>query len=478
VSDPLSNPRSAQQIKVPPYSIEAEQSVLGGLLLDNLALDRIVEIVSSDDFYRKDHQTIYKAILALEAKGRPFDVVTLDEYLNSLGEAERSGGLVYLAELAKNTPSVANIHAYAEIIREHSVLRQLISTGSEIAELGFNPQGQNIGDILDAAEQKVFAIAESQAKASVGPESIKPLLNKTYKKLHELSQNQGKLTGISTGFKDLDKMTSGLQASDLVIIAGRPSMGKTVLAVNIAEAAALKQAHDNPEEKPKPILIFSLEMPADSLVMRMLSSLGGIEQNKIRTGALNEQDWSRVVSAIGLISEGPIFIDDSAALSPMEVRARARRLAKEHGQLGLILIDYLQLMQIPGRQENRTLEISEISRSLKALAKELKVPVVALSQLNRSLEQRPNKRPVMSDLRESGAIEQDADLIMFIYRDEVYNPDTEEKGKAELIIGKQRNGPIGTVNLTFQGQFTRFQNYISNQAIDPVFAQSLPPPSY
>lgn len=441
-------------LKVPPHSIEAEQSVLGGLMLDNDSYDHVTEVIGEHDFYRHDHRLIFKAIIFLANKEEPYDAVTVSEYLNDMGELENIGGLIFLGGIVQNTPSAANIKAYAGIVRERSVLRQLISVGTGISDAAFNTQGQDSGDILDEAERNVLAIAEQRSRGRKGFESIKNLLNKSLERIDELFHSKNPLTGVSTGFEDFDSQTSGLQSSDLIIVAGRPSMGKTAFAMNLAENAAIKSG--------VPVAIFSMEMPSEQLAMRMMSSLGRIDQNRIRTGKLEQDDWPRLSSAVSLLSEAPLFIDDTPALTPGELRARARRLKRENnGELGLIIIDYLQLMQGSGnaRQENRATEISEISRSLKALAKELEVPVIALSQLNRGLEQRPNKRPIMSDLRESGAIEQDADVIAFIYRDEVYNDDTPDKGIAEIIIGKQRNGPIGTIKLTFRGQFTRFENF-------------------
>lgn len=436
--------------KVPPHSIEAEQSVLGGLMLDSQAFDKIADIIHEEQFYRNEHRLIFQAMEKLAQHNKPFDVLTTSETLKTLEKLDESGGDIYLFELAKNTPSVANIVAYAEIVRERFVLRKLISTTNEIADIAFHPEGRTSSEILDNAESKIFNISENSQRGA-GPVPLSELLASATDKIDELFHSDNAITGMTTGFNDLDEMTSGLQQGDMVIVAGRPSMGKTTFAMNIAENAAIKSD--------KPVLIFSLEMPGDHLAMRMMSSLGRIDQHKVRTGKLTDDDWPRLASAVSMLSEAKMFIDDTAALSPMELRARARRVAKEHGQLGLIVIDYLQLMTVPGTNENRTNEISEISRSLKAIAKELNVPVVALSQLNRSLEQRQDRRPVMSDLRESGAIEQDADVIMFIYRDDVYNENSEDKGMAEIIIAKQRNGPIGKVRLTFLGQFTRFENH-------------------
>lgn len=441
-------------VKVPPHSIEAEQSLIGGILLDNTAWDKVSGRIYAEDFYRGDHRLIFQSIEALAAKDKPVDVLTVTDLLKTQGELDNAGGEIYLFELAKNTPTAANITAYADIVHERSILRQLISAAGDIADDAFNPKGRETREVLDEAERRIFEIAETDS-ATQGPVALPTVLGDTMEKLHTLQKNGGKITGTATGFKDLDDMTTGLQASDLIIVAGRPSMGKTILGVNIAEQVALQNLE---REQKQPVLIFSLEMPSDAIAMRMLSSLGRINQHKLRTGDLATEDWSRIASNLSLLSDAHIFIDDAPGLTPTEVRSRARRLAREHGQLGLIVIDYLQLMRVPGYKDNRTLEISEISRSLKSLAKELKVPVVALSQLNRSLEQRADKRPIMSDLRESGAIEQDADLIAFIYRDEVYNEDSPDKGIAEVIIGKQRNGPIGKVRLAFLGQYMRFDN--------------------
>lgn len=441
-------------VKIPPHSIDAEQSVLGGLMLDNRSWDLIIDRVRESDFYRHDHRLIFGVMSKLVHQNKPLDVLTVSESLKEIHELDNAGGEVYLYELANNTPTVANIAAYADIVRERSVLRQLIAAANDIAGNAFNPQGRTSIELLDAAERQVFAISEQGARVG-GPASVKEFLTKTMDKIDTLFQSKNPITGIASGYHDLDNMTSGLQAADLVIIAGRPSMGKTMLAMNIGEHVAIKER--------KPVLVFSMEMPGEAIVMRLLSSLCRIDQLRIRTGKLLDEDWPRISSTVSVLSEAPLFIDDTPALSPAELRARARRIAKEHGQLGLIVVDYLQLMQVPGFNENRTAEISEVSRSLKALAKELKVPVIAISQLNRSLEQRADKRPVMSDLRESGAIEQDADLIGFVYRDEVYNENSPEKGKAELIIAKQRNGPIGKVYLTFQGHYTRFDNNFSGR---------------
>ncbi len=441
-------------LRVPPHSLQAEQSVLGGLMLDNQCWDTVADKVSPEDFYRKDHRLIFDAISILSKKDEPFDVVTIAEILGEADELESVGGLAYLGALAKDTPSAANIISYAKIVRQRSVRRQLIHIGNEISDSGFDTEGRDINELLDEAESKVFKIAEQGAKGQKGFESIKDLLGVAVDKITELYKNQSSLTGVSTGFSDLDEMTSGLQPADLIIVAGRPSMGKTSFAMNLVENVGIQSG--------MPVAVFSMEMPGDTLAMRMMSSLGRIDSHKVRTGQLDHDEWPRMQSSINLLAEAKIFIDDTAALSPIEIRSRSRRLMKEHGQLGLIVLDYLQLMQSPSKSETRVAEISDISRSLKALAKELNVPVVALSQLNRNLEQRPSKRPVMSDLRESGSIEQDADVIVFIYRDEVYNENSEAKGIAEIIIGKQRNGPIGTCRLTFLGQYTRFENYAND----------------
>jgi len=442
-----------EALKVPPHSLEAEQSVLGGLMLDNEAWDRVAERVTAADFYSRPHRLIFESMERLVQQGQPIDLITLSEALERVDSLEPVGGFAYLAELAKNTPSAANINAYAEIVRERAVVREMIGVANEIAEAGFDPQGRSSADLLDLAETKVFKIAESRSSASEGPQNLTKILEQTVDKIEQLfHQPHDGVTGVSSGYQDLDKMTAGLQRSDLIIVAARPSMGKTTFAMNLCEHAAMTQD--------KPVLIFSLEMPSEQIIMRMLASLGRIDQTKIRTGQLDDEDWARLSSTMGLLlDKGKMYIDDSSGLTPSELRSRARRVAREYGGLSMIMVDYLQLMRVPGYADNRTLEIAEISRSLKALAKELEVPVVALSQLNRSLEQRADKRPVNSDLRESGSIEQDADLIMFIYRDEVYHDDSPDKGTAEIIIGKQRNGPIGRVRLTFQGQFSRFDNY-------------------
>ena len=438
-----------EAIKVPPHSIEAEQAVLGGLLLDNEAWLHVIERIKGEDFYRRDHANIYRAIAVLANDNKPFDVVTLAEWLQGRGELQDAGGMAYLAQLAENTPSAANIAAYADIVRARSVLRDLISAGTRIADSAFRPDGRGPDELVDQAERLVFEIAERESRGRRGFRPIKELLVDALDRIDLLFQRDNPITGVATGYYELDNMTSGLQKSDLIIVAGRPSMGKTAFALNIAQHAAIKEE--------LPVAVFSMEMPAEQLAMRMMSSLGRIDQHKVRTGRLSDDDWPRLTHSVGILSEAKMFIDDTPALTPGDLRARCRRLAREHG-LGLVVIDYLQLMQVHGTKENRATEISEISRSLKALAKELACPVMALSQLNRSLESRQDKRPVMSDLRESGAIEQDADLIMFIYRDEVYDEDSTDKGIAEIIIGKQRNGPIGRAKLRFFGEYTTFEN--------------------
>ena len=448
---------SLDSLKLPPHSVEAEQSVLGGLLLENEALDKIADILGSGDFYRHDHRLIYQHIGRLIEHNKPADIVTVAESLENSAELSSIGGIAYLGALAQNTPTAANIRRYAEIVRERAVMRKLVEVGSGIAESAYSPQGRDAQQLLDEAEAKIFQIAEGGKRSSEGFVDIKVLLPQVADRIDQLFQrdNASDVTGIPTGFSDLDSMTSGFQPGDLVIVAGRPSMGKTAFSLNIAENVALDSG--------LPVAVFSMEMAATQLAMRMIGSVGRLDQHRMRTGRLEDEDWVRLTTALGRLNDAPVFIDEGAGLSSFDVRARARRLHRQCGKLGLIVVDYLQLMSAPsGRQgENRATEISEISRSLKALAKELDVPVVALSQLNRSVEQRPDKRPVMSDLRESGAIEQDADLILFIYRDEVYNSDSPDKGTAEIIIAKQRNGPIGRVRLTFLGENTRFENFAS-----------------
>jgi replicative DNA helicase len=448
---------SSDYLKVPPHSVEAEQAVIGGLLLDNRAWEEIADRISESDFYRGDHRLIFNAIRSLEEKSQPFDAVTLSEWLEKNGQLEDAGGLAYIGRLAKETPTAANIVAYADIVRERSVLRQLIAIGTDIASSGFSTEGRSSRELVETAEKRIYEIAEQDMRGRGGFRDIRDLLTKTVEEIDYLFQSEGNITGVPTGFDKFDESTTGLHAGELIIVAGRPSMGKTTFAMNIAENAAI--GHKTP------VAVFSMEMPGEQLAMRMISSLGRIDQHHIRTGQLTDEDWPRITSSVHMLSEAKLFIDDTPAMSPGEVRARARRIKRKHG-LGLVVLDYLQLMQVPGGGENRATEISEISRGLKAMAKELSVPVIALSQLNRSLEQRTDKRPIMSDLRESGAIEQDADLIVFIYRDEVYNDDSPDKGMAEIIIAKQRNGPIGKSVLTFLGKYTKFENYIPEMYVN------------
>ena len=451
---------SISKLRLPPHSLEAEQSLLGGLLIDNEALDKVADIVSVKDFYRQDHQIIYQHIHRLIERSQPADIVTVGESLDSNSELNTVGGLEYLGLLAESTPTAANIRGYAQIIRERSIMRSLVEVGTDIVDNALSPQGRDAQQLLDESESKIFQIAEAGKNDRIGFTDIKELLPQVAERIDQLFQrdNPSDVTGIPTGYKDLDMMTSGLQPGDLIIIAGRPSMGKTSLALNICEYVAIDTG--------LPSAVFSMEMASTQLVSRLIGSVGKLNQHKMRTGQLDDNDWEKLSYALGQLNEAPIFIDEGSALNPYEVRARARRLHKQCGRLGLIVIDYLQLMGSAGSTENRATEISEISRSLKALAKELNVPVIALSQLNRSVEQRPDKRPVMSDLRESGAIEQDADVIMFIYRDEVYNPETPDKGMAEIILAKQRNGPVGRVKLTFLGEYTKFENYANPVGYD------------
>ncbi|MBX2849508.1 MAG: replicative DNA helicase [Acidiferrobacterales bacterium] len=442
-------------LRLPPQAIEAEQSILGSMMLDNRVIDEISSELQPLDFYRNDHQIIFQEIIALDEKGQAADVVTVSESLTNLGEIDKVGGLAYLGTLAKNTPNVGNIKSYAKIVRERAILRRLIESANDIIQASYNPDGKEPAEVLDFAEQMIFEIAKNNNQAKAGFRKIDSLLGEAVDRIEELFKTKQLITGVSTGFVDLDTKTTGLQGGDLVIVAGRPSMGKTSFAMNLVEEAAISQN--------LPVAVFSMEMPGAQLATRMLASLSRVNSNKLRTGQLDNDDWPKLTSALGLLQDKHIYIDDTPALSPLEVRTRARRLAAEHEHgLGMIMIDYLQLMRGgAGSSENRTMEISNITRALKGLAKELDCPVVVLSQLNRSLEQRPDKRPIMSDLRESGAIEQDADLIMFIYRHEVYEPETEHKGSAEIIIAKQRNGPIGKIRLTFLGEFTRFENAAS-----------------
>ncbi|MGX2973852.1 replicative DNA helicase [Ursidibacter arcticus] len=468
---PSKNPTDPQveQINIAPHSLEAEQAVLGAIMLNNEQWDNVAERVQPTDFYNYAHKLIYEQMIELVRNHQPIDLITLDQSLKNKGILEDIGGFAYLAELSKNTPSVANVLTYAEIISERAIRRELIAASNKIASLSYQPKGMLVKDVLDEAEREIFHIAEKRTSGEDGPKNIDSILMNTLARIEMLSKSKhnGGITGVTTGFDDLDRKTAGLQPSDLIIVAARPSMGKTTFAMNLCENAAFADTTETDEngntvKRPnKPVLIFSLEMPADQIMMRMLASLSRVDQTKIRTGQIDDdEDWAKISSTMSLLQERRnIYIDDSSGLTPTELRSRARRVYRENGGLSLIMVDYLQLMRAPGFADNRTLEIAEISRSLKALAKELEVPVVALSQLNRSLEQRADKRPVNSDLRESGSIEQDADLIMFIYRDEVYHDNSDLKGIAEIIIGKQRNGPIGRVRLTFQGQFSRFDNY-------------------
>lgn len=449
-----------ENLKIPPHSLEAEQSVLGGLMLDNERWDNVVERVASNDFFNRPHRLIFNEMQRLLEMKQPIDLITLSESLEQKGELEGVGGFAYLAELSKNIPSAANISAYADIVHERAVVREMIAVAHEIAEAGYDPRGRRSDELLDLAESRVFQIAENRSSKNKGPKSIDCILETTVNRIEQLYQKgYDGVTGVSSGYIDLDKKTAGLQKSDLIIIAARPSMGKTTFAMNLCENAAMTEN--------KPVLIFSLEMASEQIMMRMLASLSRVNQTRIRTGQLNDEDWARISSTMGLLLEKRnMYIDDSSGLTPTDVRARARRVFREHNGLSLIMIDYLQLIRVPSLSDNRTLEIAEISRSLKALAKELQVPIVALSQLNRGLEQRADKRPINSDLRESGSIEQDADLIIFIYRDEVYHENSDMKGIAEIILCKQRNGPIGTVRLTFNGQWSRFDNYAASQYED------------
>lgn len=449
-----SSDQKTEQVSIPPHSTEAEQAVLGGIMLSNQHWDGIAERVIAEDFYTFAHKAIFQTMEELMRNQTPIDLITLDQALKAKGISDSVGGFAYLADLSNNTPNAINILAYAEIVREKAILRELIAVGNRIAENSYSPKGKDIKMVLDEAEREVFAIAEKRSSSTEGPQNVLSVLESTIARIETLGklENHNGVTGVTTGFVELDKKTAGLQPSDLIIVAARPSMGKTTFAMNLCENAVM--ASD------KPVLVFSLEMPAEQIMMRMIASLARVDQTKIRTGQnLEEAEWSKIASVFGMFKQkNNLYIDDSSGLTPTELRSRARRVYRENGGLSMIMVDYLQLMRAPAFSDNRTLEIAEISRSLKALAKELEVPVIALSQLNRTLEQRADKRPVNSDLRESGSIEQDADLIMFIYRDEVYNDNSEDKGVAEIIIGKQRNGPIGRVRLAFNGQFSRFDN--------------------
>jgi len=456
----LSGDSQVAKLRVPPHSIEAESSVLGGLLLDNGAWDRVGDLLVDNDFYRHEHKLIYAAIGALINASKPADVITVNEQLQNQGKADEMGGLGYLNSLAQYVPSASNIRRYAEIVRERSILRKLVSASDEIATNAFNPQGKAIDRILDEAEQKIFNIGEEGSRMKQGFQSMDTLVVELLDRVQEMADNPNDITGVPTGFYDLDRMTSGLQPGDMVVLAARPSMGKTAFAINIAEHVALNEG--------LPVAVFSMEMGASQLAVRVVGSIGRIDQGHLRTGKLNDDEWPRLTEAIEKLRTVSLHIDETPGLTPSELRANARRLARQCGKLGLIVVDYLQLMSGSGGSggDNRATELGEISRGLKMLAKELQCPVIALSQLNRSVEQRTDKRPMMSDLRESGAIEQDADIIMFIYRDDYYNKDSKEPGVAEIIIGKQRNGPTGTVKLTFLKNLTRFESLASGLSDD------------
>ena len=462
MSEPIYPNNSLEPLKKQPFSREAEQSVLGGLMLNNDAWLSIAEMMEETDFYQPEHQILFRAIKSLSEEGNPFDPVTLAEWLQKHNKFNEIGGSKYLGLLAGNTPSAANILAYAKIVRDRSILRQLMSVGTKISESAFNTQGRSTAELLDNAEKMVFEISEIGAKGKNSFVPIKNILSQTLERIEILSQKDGEITGIATGFTDFDHQTSGLQKSDLIIVAGRPAMGKTSFAMNIAQHVAIK--------KKLPVAVFSMEMSDEQLAMRLISSLSKVNLQNVRTGNIKDDDWDKITNAVSELESAPLFIDQTPALSPPELRTRVRRLTREQGQLGLVVIDYLQLMQVTGNKENRVNEVSEISRSMKSLAKEMNVPIVALSQLNRGLEQRTDKRPKMSDLRESGSLEQDADIIVFIYRDVVYNEDTAEPNKAEIIIAKQRNGPIGTVNLYFRGETTTFEN--SRAFNEPFYGES------
>jgi replicative DNA helicase len=441
-------------VRQPPNSLEAEQSLLGALMLSEHAWDKVADRLTEADFYRETHRLIYRAIGDLQAQHQPSDAVTVADWFGRNDLLDRVDGGAYLTMLANDTPGTSNILGYAEIVREKSILRQLIEIGTDVADSALQPSGTSSKDLLEAAEQKMYAIAEQGMRAGSSYQHVKDVMSRALDRLNELQDNAGEITGVPSGFVELDRRTAGLQPTDLIIVAGRPAMGKTSFAMNIAASAAIKAR--------VPVAVFSMEMSDLQLVMRLFSSWGRIDQNKLRTGKLGDADYANLQSAMNVLKKADIFIDETPALSPTELRARARRMKREHG-IGMILIDYLQLMQVPGNSENRATQIGEISRGLKALAKELKVPVIALSQLNRALEQRPNKRPVMADLRESGSIEQDADLILFIYRDEVYNDDSPDQGKAEIIIGKHRNGATGEFMLHFEGEYLRFRDYVEDR---------------
>ena len=476
---------SMDNLRLPPHSIEAERGVLGSLLLDNKVYDTVSGLITEKDFYRSEHAWVYRAVSQLIEKTRPADTITVFEWLQTAGRADEVGGLPYINTLSQSVPSAGNAKRYAEIVRERGVLRQLAETAEGIAADCYQPAGREASELLDAAETKIFAIAEQGGRNNQGFQDLPTVLQAVLKRVDELAHRDdlSDVTGVACGLKDLDAEMSGFQRGDLVIVAGRPSMGKTAFALNIAENVAIQSG--------LPVAVFSMEMGASQLVTRMLASVGGIDSQRLRTGRLQNDDWDKLARGLSRLEKAPVFIDESPGLSINTLRASARRQARVCGEFGMIVVDYIQLMSAgaSGRSENRATEISEISRGLKALAKELNCPVVALSQLNRSLEQRPNKRPIMSDLRESGAIEQDADVILFIYRDEVYDPETQDKGTAEIIIGKQRNGPTGTVRMTFRKELTRYENYAfvpqsapdfsagNSKAATPRRAAAPPPPS-
>ncbi|HEX7417640.1 MAG TPA: replicative DNA helicase [Steroidobacteraceae bacterium] len=452
---------SLAEMRTPPHSVEAEQAVLGGMMLDASAWDNVADVVQSADFYRPDHRLIFDAITLLAADSKAIDVVTVSEQLERTSKLVDAGGIAYLGALARDTPTAANVRSYAQIVRERSLLRSLIEAGTDIAASVFQGEGESARDLVDRAEQRVFEIAERGARGRDGAIAARSLLPDLIDKIDEWYTNPNKLRGLPSGFTDLDRKTGGFRAGDLVVVAGRPSMGKTTLAVNMAEFAALDK------DTRGSVAIFSMEMPSEQLLLRMMSSVGHVPLTKVRSGKMDADDWNRITGASQQLGDARIYIDETPALTPTELRARARRVKREHG-LDLVIVDYLQLMQVPGTKENRATEIAEISRGLKALAKELSVPVVALSQLNRGVEQRQDKKPVMSDLRESGAIEQDADMILLIYRDEVYDKNTTKRGMAEINLAKHRNGEIGDFVLTFQGEYTRFVNYM-----DPSYAEGI-----
>jgi replicative DNA helicase len=446
--------RQVAQLRVPPHSVEAETSVLGGLLLDNGAWDRVGDLLVDGDFYRFEHRLIYSAIGSLINTSRPADVITVYEALQNQGKADEVGGIAYLNAMAQYVPGAGNIRRYAEIVRERSILRKLVTASDEIAQSAFTPQGKPVDKILDEAEQKIFNIGEEGSRMKQGFQSMDKLVVALLDRVQEMADNPNDITGVPTGFYDLDRMTSGFQAGDMVVLAARPSMGKTAFAINIAEHVAVKEG--------LPVAVFSMEMGAAQLAVRIVGSIGRVDQGHLRTGKLTDDEWPRLTEAIEKLRNVSMHIDETPGLTPTELRASARRLARQCGKLGLIVVDYLQLMSGSSSDgENRATELGEISRGLKMLAKELQCPVIALSQLNRSVEQRTDKRPMMSDLRESGAIEQDADVIMFIYRDDYYNKDSKEPGVAEIIIGKQRNGPTGTVKLAFLKPLTKFESLAS-----------------